>query len=866
VPLGALHAATATTGVHIDPAIERALATGLAGPTNRRVQAPLAHEAQVVLTLREAPSAEVLDAVERAGVRLDRVGGVVAIVGRVVSARIDARALARLSSLAAVERVSLAPTTFLPLDSSGAQLSLEGAWGARRDAEDGVTGKGIVVADLDSNADVFHPHFFRGDGGYFDWIDVDGDGVFTPGKDGIDLDRDGALGGREAALVLRAETMDTFRAEVLPARAPGFDPAIDWLYLDENQNGQRDFGKAAGFDDSTPAFGEPLFVPDDVNRNGKLDVGERVVRLGTSKFRKVYVHLDYPRRVDVEYVRGRNLTEHKNNFTSGVYGFSDALHGTATLSVVAGDVPLVGRRWVGVAPDAELLLSFELNTSAAASTRGLAWAVREKADVFLHEMTQWVSVPLDGSDPFSAIVDETTRTARAVHTCPAGNQGGSRKHARLVVPKGAQRSLPLDVPRDVQGSPVTSVYVTVHARGGRRLSFTVRPPGEAPFVVTAEDETVTGAFGAGARYYVTVETTSRGTQVVSAVFYTETADQPVPSGAWAFDVSGDPDEAATIDGYVSDNVSGFALGAGWVAPFASDDRTIGWPATADLCITVGAHTNHAATPETPWFRYPGAPLTVRDYSSRGPRIDGVQKPDVTAPDNPWAALPNDAVYAYGPGKHLHGAFGPYGGTSGAAPHVTGTAALLAQVGVRGEAAREAIRAGATVDAITGEVPNADYGFGRVNAARALGGVEAASLPTIVLVPRAKAARPGEGVVIDVDARDPAGGPVEVRWDDGYDGTWDTPYAPPASFTLTRGEPGRAAVKARVRTASGRVAEAIATVAFGAVAGAADEAAPNDTGCGCREAPGSAGARGAAAVSAFAVLALAAARRRRGRHA
>ena len=50
-----------------------------------------------------------------------------------------------------------------------------------------LTGKGVVIGDVDSGVDVFHPMFFFADGGDYNWIDVNGDGRFTPGKDAVDL-------------------------------------------------------------------------------------------------------------------------------------------------------------------------------------------------------------------------------------------------------------------------------------------------------------------------------------------------------------------------------------------------------------------------------------------------------------------------------------------------------------------------------------------------------------------------------------------------------------------------------------------------------------------------------------------------------
>jgi Subtilase family. len=201
-----------------------------------------------------------------------------------------------------------------------------------------LTGKGVVVGDVDSGVDVFHPMFFFADGGKYEWIDVESDGKFTQGIDGIDFNGNNVIDANEQLRILkmRDETWG-----MLGPSSASFTIDKDFLYLDANGNGYRDYGPKSGFKESDPTYGELLFIAIDENDNKRLDVQETLIALKTSKIRAVREKDGNIRR------RGIDLIETEPDSVS---------HGTGVAGIVMGGHYGV-QRIHGIAPDAEMVFA-----------------------------------------------------------------------------------------------------------------------------------------------------------------------------------------------------------------------------------------------------------------------------------------------------------------------------------------------------------------------------------------------------------------------------------------------------------------------------------------------------------------------------
>lgn len=138
---------------------------------------------------------------------------------------------------------------------------------------------------------------------------------------------------------------------------------------------------------------------------------------------------------------------------------------------------------------------------------------------------------------------------------------------------------------------------------------------------------------------------------------------------------------------------------GHFSTYNSSDVTLNIYATGQDCISVAAHSKTSGS--------------MQSYSSAGLTYDGRQKPEISAPTGAYTA--NNS------GTNTYSALG---GTSGAAPHVAGTLALMLQrfPGLTPDLARQQLIDYTYTDAQTaayGTEPNKRFGYGKLNSFRAV---------------------------------------------------------------------------------------------------------------------------------------------------
>lgn len=639
--------------------------------------------------------AEIAD-LESSGIEFYRIDGEIARTRAIYPVKVPWDEIDGLGSRREVLRLesNWKPAIYPALDVSVPEIEADSAWAIDDPLGYPITGKGMRVADFDTGIDVFHPSFFYADGDTFNWIDLNENDVFDPDYDFVDLNHNEIFDFGEILRLMDGYILDY--AAVWGGGPPAntdyeYQTYWDWIYADQNYSGKREFGTTWGFTESTPGFGEPIFITLDENGNGELNVGEKLVQLGTSK---IYATMNAD---SIERVRGTDLMLSDDD-TNG--------HGTAVMGIVAGGTR-GQHKFCGIAPDAELLAGYYF--SGVPISYLVPWARSRGADVMLYEFGGFVWEFLDGSTLDEEIISIENETI--IQITPSGNLGRGDKHAITDVPAGGSRTLTFTAP-SYNGNSIQFIYGTTLWLGDLSdLVFRLRTPLGTEAELTGNGQYIDN-------YYIWTwkETSVRGTN--KADIYIDHNTNLDAMGVWELTVENNTGASIEIICNIADHLSSWAGGVEWNT-YATDQRNVTWPATCDSAFCNGSYSTRG------FDGYGGVgggsiPIgEISAFSGRGERIDGKHLLDIVSPGNydVYSTLSHSTSVSY-----PNGSYRQFSGTSAAGPHVAAAAALVQQAWPAATMAEVEylLASHALEDSWTGPVYNDTWGYGKLRILGAIG--------------------------------------------------------------------------------------------------------------------------------------------------
>ena len=392
-------------------------------------------------------------------------------------------------------------------------------------------------------------------------------------------------------------------------------------------------------------------------------------------------------------------------------------HGTHTAGTAFGSGILSEGVYRGMAPDADpLYFKIAKDETGEATSAATVGAIRGAANWAAADIA---TMSYGGNDGFN---DGSSAEEQAVDwavsqgvTCfmSAGNSAAQGWHHQQTI-RGGETTEPIQVVSKLTQAgatwyailswydgPDTSVHVDMSA---------VILDGDGEQTFYDEPEWVSSPRGTESRIYLPI------------------LELPADSISYFIEVTNNSDVDQKFHLYLTQY---------WDLRFRQSNKTtlVVSPSTADSCISVGSYVSRGVFMDYRGFErnYSGTLNELSRFSSKGPRIDGLRKPDITAPgeqtiscrhseniplNHPSLAsriVSNDGTFGE-PADYI-----AIEGTSMSSPAAASSAALILQANPEMTPAqlRRRILLSARTDEFTGEVPSNEWGWGKINVENAL---------------------------------------------------------------------------------------------------------------------------------------------------
>jgi subtilisin family serine protease len=372
-------------------------------------------------------------------------------------------------------------------------------------------------------------------------------------------------------------------------------------------------------------------------------------------------------------------------------------HGTSCAGIAAGNGNALRRAYMGVAPEADLIVVRIGDSDGKMVSQYLTGAICDWLDKVAGSTPLVVSCSFGGTDcghDGYRILERQfdvrfplDRAGRAI-LIAAGNNGAKPMHVPLTI---GGPSAPAQLSWACPNATTLQIYVQTN---NRDLQVTAGTDLKLP-APTIALHSLTG-------------------QMVIL--------QNLPPGSGSLSVASKTDSSFRADAYLLDTAAKFT------SPGATQERMIDEPACSANVITVGSYNfNNLIDVKGKILSLRDAEATNRSmtigelsaYSCPGFwRFGTATKPEITAPGQWWAAPAAAGIAKLDAMRDSSGRYRLFNGTSAATPYAAGIIALAMQKNPKltPSQIKNLFKSAASSDAFTGATPNIHWGYGKLDLA------------------------------------------------------------------------------------------------------------------------------------------------------